>query len=211
MATVKLTETATRGHRAVSLWDTARVRAWLVTQVKTIPPGEVLIVTDTRRRIVAASASVQAVLGYGAADLVGRSIGVLQAAPRDRTVGAVAMHRFLELRRMAGSHPIRAASGEVGLFDYDAHADRPADGFHLTRLTRRLRHTPPRVVSGGELDVLRLARAGLSDEAIGAALGVTSGMVRNRRHHAYQKLHVSHLADACAVLHLGAQTEHRHR
>ena len=210
MATVESTGVEHPGDPAVPRWSGATVRAWLCGEESGTQLGEVLLVTDARRRIVAVSASVQAVLGYRSADLVGRTIDVLLPAPQYRSVARESMLLFLEQRRVAGTRPVRAACGEVELFDYEAHADRPADGFHLCSLRRRLRDRPPRGISDREMAVLRLTGTGLSNEDIGASLGVTPGVVRNKRQHAYQKLHVSNLTDACTLLHLASPPVHRH-
>lgn len=57
-----------------------------------------------------------------------------------------------------------------------------------------------RALSKQESEVMRLSCAGLSSAEVAERLGTTPGLVRNKRHVAYQKLRVTTLEDACRMI-----------
>jgi DNA-binding NarL/FixJ family response regulator len=60
---------------------------------------------------------------------------------------------------------------------------------------------PPvtRTLSPREAEILELLCRGLTAPQVAGQLGLSSGSVKNKRRAVYQKLHVTELAQACAV------------
>jgi DNA-binding NarL/FixJ family response regulator len=64
------------------------------------------------------------------------------------------------------------------------------------------RHLSPR-----EQEILDLLCRGLTAPQVAVELGLSPGSIKNKRRAIYQKLHVSTLAQACAVMSSGADPE----
>ena len=110
------------------------------------------------------------------------------------------VEQFRRLRRMAGTFPLPTAGGEIAEFEYESLADQPARGLDLTTFRRRVGERRSRALTEREREVLGLACAGMSNEDISAALGLSIGVIHNRRHSAYQKLHAGGLEEACGLM-----------
>ena len=181
-------------------WDDALINGWLARDQAEGRASEVSILTNGDGRIVAVSESVMAILGRRPSTLVGQTIEVLWSGPPDDASRRDSLERLMRLRRMAGTYRLPAFSGELIVFEYESLADHPVRGLHLTTLRRRMRESPSRGLSERERDVLRMTCEGSPDETIAGSLGVTPGVVRNMRRHAYQKLKAADLHEACVLL-----------
>jgi DNA-binding CsgD family transcriptional regulator len=181
------------------LWGPELIVAWLACHDASSAAGELSVVTDVHGRIVAVSVSATAVLGRDPHELVGQELealwwGTLDAGRQAR------VERFGRMRRMAGTFPLPTAGGELADFEFESIADRPARGLDLTTFRRRVRERPSRALTERERAILGLACAGHSNEHIAATLGMSAGVVHNRRQSAYQKLQATGLDEACSLL-----------
>ena len=111
------------------------LRAWLAYHTATDEqqPGGFALVTDDDRVYVAASAGVEATLGYTAQAMLGRRIEdfaapALVASTPDR------WSTFLSAGREDGSFDMLHADGSVVRMRYQARAHYPIANFHLSRL-----------------------------------------------------------------------------
>lgn len=113
----------------------AVIRAWLAYQAAIEQPhgGEFALVADDDRLFVAASAGIEATLGYAPASVLGRRIEDLAEieAVAD-TVDRWAM--FIIEGRQDGTFDLLHRDGSVVRLEYQARAHYPIATFHLSRL-----------------------------------------------------------------------------
>ncbi len=110
------------------------VRAWIAYQeVVTEDHGQVVVVTDDARRYVAATDNVEKLLGYSAADLIGISVDDLAAPESSLSVDA-AWAGFIDAGRDCDTFTLLARDGSRVPVTYEARADTPLPGFHVSRL-----------------------------------------------------------------------------
>jgi PAS domain S-box-containing protein len=109
------------------------VRAWLDYQLEVAPTDEVILVADDDRRYVAATGNVTALLGYQPAELMGRLIDEL-AAPELVPATPSRWERFVKATGEADRFRLVARDGSHVEVEYEARADYPVPGFHVSRL-----------------------------------------------------------------------------
>ena len=111
------------------------LRAWLAyhTAMDEQQPGGFALVTDDDRVYVAASAGVEATLGYPAQAILGRRIEDF-AAPAIVASTAARWSTFATAGRQDGSFDMLHADGSVVRMCYQARAHYPIANFHLSRL-----------------------------------------------------------------------------
>ncbi len=111
------------------------LRAWLAYHAATDEqqPGEFALVTDDDRVYVAASAGVEATLGYTAQAMLGRRIEDF-AAPEVVSTTVDRWTTFAIAGRQDGSFDMLHGNGSVVRMRYQARAHYPIANFHLSRL-----------------------------------------------------------------------------
>lgn len=109
------------------------VRAWLDYQLEVGPTDEVILVTDDDRRYVAATSNVTALLGFQPEELIGRRVDDF-AAPELVSTTPALWGRFVQATRDADHFRLVAKDGRQIEVAYDARANYPVPGFHVSRL-----------------------------------------------------------------------------
>ena len=111
------------------------IRAWTEYQDFALAEGppEFMLVADDAGVYVAATAGVEACLGYRPDSLIGLNVADL-AAPELVESTATQWGAFLAAGRQDGTFDLRAVDGRIVRFRYQARAHHPVPGFHLSRL-----------------------------------------------------------------------------
>ena len=111
------------------------IRAWTAYQDAALGsrPSEFMLVADDDGVYVAATAGVEAWLGYRPEALIGVRIAELAAEDlQDTTAGQ--WSAFLAAGRQDGRFRLRAADGQLVNLRYQARAHHPVPGYHMSRL-----------------------------------------------------------------------------
>jgi PAS domain S-box-containing protein len=119
-------------YRAASI---AVIAAWLAYHAPTeeSEPGSFVLVADEEHRYVAVSDGVRAALGYEPADLLGKRIEDI--APPDLAARTPAQwQQFLADGRQDGDFRLLASDGREVPLRFQARAQYPIAGYHLSRL-----------------------------------------------------------------------------
>jgi PAS domain S-box-containing protein len=127
------------------------IAAWLTYQTasEASDPGELMLVVDDQQCCVAVGGDVQAVLGYEPQDLIGRTI--IDLIPADAAPGMSAdWQRFLAGGFHEGESRLRRCDGREVNVRFQARADHPIPGYHLSRSRRAEPSTEPAAYPASE-------------------------------------------------------------
>ena len=111
------------------------IRAWTAYQDAALGdrPSEFMLVADDEGAYVAATAGVEACLGYRPDALIGMHIAEL-AAPELLEATPTQWAAFLAAGRQDGQFRLRAVDGGIVNLRYQARAHHPVPGYHMSRL-----------------------------------------------------------------------------
>ncbi len=111
------------------------IRAWTAYQDAALGlrPTEFMLVADDDGAYVAATAGVEAGLGYHRDTLIGMRIADLAAAELLEST-PTQWAAFLAAGRQEGEFRLRAVDGRIVNLRYQARAHHPVPGYHMSRL-----------------------------------------------------------------------------
>jgi len=113
----------------------AVIRAWTAYQDAALGdcPNEFMLVADDEGVYVAATAGVEACLGYPRDSMIGMKVSDIAAADLLESTPAQ-WSRFLADGRQDGRFRLRASDGGIVNLRYHARAHHPIAGHHMSRL-----------------------------------------------------------------------------